>query len=243
MKRKETDMYFEMKELVVNYDKVVALKNVSLTMEKEEIITLIGANGAGKTTIIRAITGLTKIQSGEIWFNGKRIDEFPPQDIVGMGIVAIPEGRRIYPYMSVLDNLLMGAYSRKDRKNIPQDMEKLYKLFPILKERRHQQGGSLSGGEQQQLALVRALIAKPKLLLLDEPSLGLSPKLVKEVGETITMINKVEKISIILVEQNARMALKISDRGFVLETGTVALQDDSKNMINNDYVRRIYLGG
>jgi len=236
-------MYFEMKELVVNYDKVVALKNVSLTMEKEEIITLIGANGAGKTTIIRAITGLTKIQSGEIWFNGKRIDEFPPQDIVGMGIVAVPEGRRIYPYMSVLDNLLMGAYSRKDRKNIPQDMEKLYKLFPILKERRHQQGGSLSGGEQQQLALVRALIAKPKLLLLDEPSLGLSPKLVKEVGETITMINKVEKISIILVEQNARMALKISDRGFVLETGTVALQDDSKNMINNDYVRRIYLGG
>jgi len=236
-------MYFEMKELVVNYDKVVALKNVSLTMEKEEIISLIGANGAGKTTIIRAITGLTKIQSGEIWFNGKRIDEFPPQDIVGMGIVAVPEGRRIYPYMSVLDNLLMGAYSRKDRKNIPQDMEKLYKLFPILKERRHQQGGSLSGGEQQQLALVRALIAKPKLLLLDEPSLGLSPKLVKEVGETITMINKVEKISIILVEQNARMALKISDRGFVLETGTVALQDDSKNMINNDYVRRIYLGG
>jgi branched-chain amino acid transport system ATP-binding protein len=243
MKRKETDMYFEMKELVVNYDKVVALKNVSLTMEKEEIITLIGANGAGKTTIIRAITGLTKIRSGEIWFNGKRIDEFPPQDIVGMGIVAVPEGRRIYPYMSVLDNLLMGAYSRKDRKNIPQDMEKLYKLFPILKERRHQQGGSLSGGEQQQLALVRALIAKPKLLLLDEPSLGLSPKLVKEVGETITMINKVEKISIILVEQNARMALKISDRGFVLETGTVALQDDSRNMINNDYVRRIYLGG
>ncbi len=236
-------MYFEMKELVVNYDKVVALKNVSLTMEKEEIITLIGANGAGKTTIIRAVTGLTKIQSGEIWFNGKRIDEFPPQDIVGMGIVAVPEGRRIYPYMSVLDNLLMGAYSRKDRKNIPQDMEKLYKLFPILKERRHQQGGSLSGGEQQQLALVRALIAKPKLLLLDEPALGLSPKLVREVGETITMINKVEKISIILVEQNARMALKISDRGFVLETGTVALQDDSKNMINNDYVRRIYLGG
>ncbi|MCK4831081.1 ABC transporter ATP-binding protein [bacterium] len=236
-------MYFEMKELVVNYDRVVALKNVSLSMEKEEIIALIGANGAGKTTIIRAITGLTKIRSGEIWFNGKRIDEFPPQNIVGMGIVAVPEGRRIYPYMSVLDNLLMGAYSRKDRKNIPQDMEKLYKLFPILKERRHQQGGSLSGGEQQQLALVRALIAKPKLLLLDEPSLGLSPKLVKEVGETITMINKVEKMSIILVEQNARMALKISDRGFVLETGTVALQDDSKNMINNDYVRRIYLGG
>jgi branched-chain amino acid transport system ATP-binding protein len=243
MKRKETDMYFEMKELVVNYDRVVALKNVSLTMEKEEIITLIGANGAGKTTIIRAITGLTKIQSGEIWFNGKRIDELPPQDIVGMGIVAVPEGRRIYPYMSVLDNLLMGAYSRKDRKNIPQDMEKLYKLFPILKERRNQQGGSLSGGEQQQLALGRALMAKPKLLLMDEPSLGLSPKLVKEVGKTITMINKVEKISIILVEQNARMALKISDRGFVLETGTVALQDDSKNMINNDYVRRIYLGG
>lgn len=236
-------MYFEMKELLVNYDRVVALKNVSLTMEKEEIIALIGANGAGKTTIIRAITGLTKIRSGEIWFNGKRIDELPPQDIVGMGIVAVPEGRRIYPYMSVLDNLLMGAYSRKDRKNIPQDMEKLYKLFPILKERRHQQGGSLSGGEQQQLALGRALIAKPKLLLLDEPSLGLSPKLVREVGETITMINKVEKISIILVEQNARMALKISDRGFVLETGTVALQDDSKNMINNDYVRRIYLGG
>lgn len=236
-------MYFEMKELVVNYDRVVALKNVSLTMEKEEIITLIGANGAGKTTIMRAITGLTKIQSGEIWFNSKRIDELPSQDIVGMGIVAVPEGRRIYPYMSVLDNLLMGAYSRKDRKNIPQDLEKLYKLFPVLKERKYQQGSTLSGGEQQQLALGRALISKPKLLLLDEPSLGLSPKLVKEVGETITMINQEERISIILIEQNARMALKISDRGFVLETGTVALQDESKNLINNDYVRRIYLGG
>ena len=235
---------YELSELSkLTQPKVLALKNVSLTLEKEEIITLIGANGAGKTTIIRAITGLTKIRSGEIWFNGKRIDEFPPQDIVGMGIVAVPEGRRIYPYMSVLDNLLMGAYSRKDRKNIPQDIEKLYKLFPILKERRYQQGGSLSGGEQQQLALVRALIAKPKLLLLDEPSLGLSPKLVKEMGKMITRINEVEKISIILVEQNARMALKISDRGFVLETGTVALQDDSKNMINNDYVRQIYLGG
>jgi branched-chain amino acid transport system ATP-binding protein len=242
MKRKEFDMYFEMKELVVNYNKVVALKNVSLTMEKEEIIALIGANGAGKTTIMRAITGLTKIQSGEIWFNNKRIDKLPPKDRVGIGIIGVPEGRRIYPYMSVLDNLLMGAYSRKDRKNIPQDLEKLYQLFPVLKERRYQQGSTLSGGEQQQLAVCRALIAKPKLLLLDEPSLGLSPKLVKEMGKMITRINEVEKISIILVEQNARMALKISDRGFVLETGTVALQDESKNLINNDYVRRIYLG-
>lgn len=243
MKRKGSDMYFEMKELVVNYDKVVALKKVSLTMKKEEIITIIGANGAGKTTSMHAITGLKKIQSGEIWFNGKRIDKLPPQDRVGLGIVLVPEGRRIYPYMSVFDNLLMGAYSRKDRKNIPQDMEKLYKLFPIMKERSRQQGSSLSGGEQQQLALARALMARPKLLLLDEPSLGLAPKLVKEVGKMITMINEVEKISIILVEQNAKMALKISDRGFVLETGTVALQDNSKNLINNDYIRRIYLGG
>lgn len=236
-------MYFEIKEIVVNYDKVLALKKISLSMEKGEIITLIGSNGAGKTTTMRAITGLRKIQSGEIWFNGKRIDNLPTYDRVELGIILVPEGRRVYPYLTVFDNLMMGAYSRKDRKNISQDIDKLYKIFPIIKERNRKLGSTLSGGEQQQLALARALMARPKLLLLDEPSLGLAPKLVKEVGKMIKALNDEEKISIILVEQNAKMALNISDRGFLLENGNIMLQDESKNLINNDYVRRIYLGG
>jgi branched-chain amino acid transport system ATP-binding protein len=236
-------MYFEMKDVVVNYDRVRALKGVSIALQQGEVITLIGANGAGKSTTMRAVTGLAKIASGEIWFDGQRIDKLPPQDIVGLGIVEVPEGRHVYPYMSVLDNLMMGAYSRKDRKYIRRDLERVYQIFPVLEERKRQQGSSLSGGEQQQLALGRALMAQPRLLLLDEPSLGLSPILVREVSKTITMLNQVERISIVLVEQNARMALKISNKGYVLETGSIALQDESKNLINNDYVRRLYLGG
>jgi branched-chain amino acid transport system ATP-binding protein len=236
-------MYFEMKDVVVNYDRVRALKGVSISLQRGEIVTLIGANGAGKSTTMRAITGLAKIAGGEIWFDGQRIDQLPPQYIVGLGIVEVPEGRHVYPYMSVLDNLMMGAYSRTDRNNIRRDLEKVYQLFPVLEERKRQQGSSLSGGEQQQLALGRALMAQPRLLLLDEPSLGLSPILVREVSKTITTLNQVQRISIVLVEQNARMALKISNRGYVLETGVVALQDESKNLATNDYVRRLYLGG
>ena len=236
-------MYFEMKTVVVEYDRVVALKGVSIQVEEGEIVTLIGANGAGKSTTMRAITGLTKIRSGEIWFAGQRIDVLPPPKIVALGIAEVPEGRHVYPYMSVLDNLLMGAYLRRDRKETRQDLERVCGVFPVLKERMSQQGGSLSGGEQQQLALGRALMARPKLLLMDEPSLGLSPILVRGVAKTITMLNREEHISFAVVEQNARMALKISNRGYVLETGRVALEDQSVNLINNDYVRRIYLGG
>jgi branched-chain amino acid transport system ATP-binding protein len=236
-------MYFEMKDISVSYDRVQALKGVSIGLEKGEIVTLIGANGAGKTTIMKAISGVVSIQSGEIWFEGSRIDSLPPHDIVREGIVVVPEGRHIYPYMSVLDNLLMGAYSRKDRRNITGDLEMVYGIFPTLKKRKRQQGGSLSGGERQQLALGRALMARPRLLLLDEPSLGLSPLLVKEVSKTIVKIKETEKISVILVEQNARMALKVSDRGYVLETGNIALHDASNRLINNDYVRQLYLGG
>jgi len=236
-------MYFEMKTVVVEYDRVVALKGVSIQVEEGEIVTLIGANGAGKSTTMRAITGLTKIHSGEIWFAGQRIDVLPPPKIVALGIAQVPEGRHVYPYMSVLDNLRMGAYLRRDRKKIRQDLERICGVFPVLKERIRQQGGSLSGGEQQQLALGRALMARPKLLLMDEPSLGLSPILVRGVAKTITLLNREEHISFVVVEQNARMALKISNKGYVLETGRVALEDQSVNLINNDYVRRIYLGG
>jgi branched-chain amino acid transport system ATP-binding protein len=221
----------------------MALKGISLSLQKGEIVTLIGANGAGKSTTLRAITGLTKIRSGEIWFSEQRTDSFPPQKIVALGIAMVPEGRHIYPLMNVKDNLLMGAYLRNDKREIRQDLEKIYSRFPVLKERSSQQGNSLSGGEQQMVAISRALMARPQLLLLDEPSLGLSPIMVKRIAEAITTINKSDYVSVILVEQNARMALRISTKGYVLETGKVALQDASKNLINNDHVRRFYLGG
>jgi branched-chain amino acid transport system ATP-binding protein len=235
--------YFEAKNIVVYYDRVMALKGISLSLQKGEIVTLIGANGAGKSTTLRAVTGLTKIRSGEIWFNGQRIDTLPPQKIVALGIAMVPEGRHIYPLMNVKDNLLMGAYRRNDKEGIRQDLEKLYSRFPVLKERSSQQGNSLSGGEQQMVVISRALMARPQLLLLDEPSLGLSPLMVKRIAEAIITINKTDNVSVILVEQNARMALRISTKGYVMETGKVALEDISKNLINNDHVRRFYLGG
>ncbi len=236
-------MYFEAKDIVVHYDRVMALKGVSMNLQKGDVVTLIGANGAGKSTSLRAITGLTRISSGEIWFDGQRTDSLPPQRIVALGIAMVPEGRHIYPYMNVKDNLLMGAYLRKDKEGITQDLERIYGRFPVLKERTGQQGASLSGGEQQMVVIGRALMAKPKLLLLDEPSLGLSPMMVKRISESIITINRKDSVSVILVEQNARMALKISTKGYVLETGRVALEDDSRNLINNDHVRRLYLGG
>lgn len=236
-------MYFEIKNIAVHYDQVKALKGISMHMEEGEIVTLIGANGAGKTTTLRAITGLTNVSSGEIWFNNQRIDGLPPQNLVAMGIAMVPEGRRVFPFMSVKDNLLMGAYLRKDKQKIAEDMEKVHTLFPILKEKSGQQGGELSGGQQQMVAIGRALMAAPKLLLLDEPSLGLAPIIVKDIAKTVTTINKEENLSVILVEQNARMALRISNYGYVMETGRVALEDESKNLIDNDHVRKFYLGG
>jgi branched-chain amino acid transport system ATP-binding protein len=236
-------MYFELKNIVVKYDKITAINGVSIYLEKGEIITLIGANGAGKSSILKSITGLVKIVSGEIWFNNIRIDKFPIQEIIKLGISMAPEGRHVFPYMSVFENLIMGAYLRKNKKKVKEDLMQIYKHFPRLKERAKQQGKDLSGGEQQMVAIGRALMSKPKLLLLDEPSLGLSPILVEEMKKAIQKINSEEKVSIILVEQNAMMGLSISNRGYVLETGNMALSDESRKLITNKLVKKLYLGG
>jgi len=236
-------MYFELKNIEVFYGSVKALKDVSINLKKGEILALLGANGAGKTTTLRAITGLTQSKSGEIWFNGQRIDNLPPHKRVSLGISMVPEERHIYPYMSVKDNLLMGAYLCGDNIKIRNKIERIHELFPILKERSKQMGEKLSGGEQQMLAVARCIMADPQLILMDEPSLGLAPIIVKEIAEIITTLNKVEKVSIILVEQNSKMALKISDRAYILELGKIALEGKSKNLINNKRVKELYLGG
>jgi branched-chain amino acid transport system ATP-binding protein len=236
-------MFFEAKNIVVHYDTVMALRGVSINSDQGDIVTLIGSNGAGKSTTLRAISGLIDITSGEIYLDGQKISGLPPQKIVAMGVAQVPEGRRIFPYMRVGENLYMGAFLRKDKKQIKLDLEGIFGLFPILKERFKQLAGNLSGGEQQMLATARALMAKPRLLLLDEPSLGLSPMLTKAIASTILEINKENQVTIILVEQNARMALKLAKRGYVIETGAIALEDDSDKLANNDRVVRLYLGG
>jgi branched-chain amino acid transport system ATP-binding protein len=235
-------MYFQLRNISVYYDKVQALDSVSLALEKSEIVALIGANGAGKTSTLRAIAGLTRPSTGEVWFDGKRIDTLGPAAIVGLGISMVPEGRHVYPFMSVKDNLLMGAYLRKDRKQIKDDLEKAFMRFPRLKERFRQQAGSLSGGEQQMVVISRALMARPKLLLLDEPSLGLAPMVVRDIARAIVEINRQEAISVILVEQNSRMALKISSRAYALETGRIVLTGKSADLLNDDHIRKLYLG-
>ena len=236
-------MYFELKNISIHYDKVQALRNVSIYLEQGEIVALIGANGAGKTSTLRAITALAKPSAGEIWFEGKRIDGLEPASVVALGISMVPEGRHVYPFMSVKDNLLMGAYLRKDRAAIRQDLERIYARFPRVKERLRQQAGSLSGGEQQMVVISRALMARPRLLLLDEPSLGLAPKVVRDIARAIVEINRDERISVVLVEQNSRMALKISNRAYALETGRIALAGKSADLLNNDHIRKLYLGG
>jgi branched-chain amino acid transport system ATP-binding protein len=236
-------MYFELKNIKIHYDKVQALENVSIYLEQGEIVALIGANGAGKTSTLRAITALVKPSAGEIWFDGKRIDGLEPAAVVALGISMVPEGRHVYPFMSVRDNLLMGAYLRKDKSAIKQDLEGIYARFPRVKERLRQQAGSLSGGEQQMVVIGRALMARPKLLLLDEPSLGLAPKIVRDIARVIVEINRDEGISVVLVEQNSRMALKISNRAYALETGRIALAGNSSDLLNDDHIRKLYLGG
>jgi len=235
-------MLLEIKDLSVYYGKAKAVEDASLNVQEGEIVSIIGANGAGKTTIIRTISGLKKPVSGEILFQGNKIDGMPAYDIVKMGIAQIPAGRQIFASMSVLDNLKMGAYLRKDQDQIKKDLEGIYTHFPILKERQSQMGGQLSGGEQQMLAIARALMAGPKLLLMDEPSTGLSPLLVAEVSNIIRDINK-GGISILLVEQNARMALKLAKRAYILELGRVALEGDAKELANDERVKKYYLGG
>jgi len=236
-------MFLEVKNIEVFYGNVKAIKGVSMSLKQGEVVSLLGANGAGKSTTLRAISGLVKNHSGEIWFEGQRIDKIPPYKRVSLGITMVPEERHIYPYMSVKDNLLMGAYLCKDNKELRKKLEKVYEFFPRVKERLKQMGGKLSGGEQQMLAVARCIMADPRLILMDEPSLGLAPLLVKEIADIITTLNKVEKVSIMLVEQNSKMALKVSDRAYILELGKIALEDKSKNLINNKRVKELYLGG
>ncbi len=225
------------------YDHVYALKGVSLELNEGETVALIGANGAGKSSILRAITGLQNIRTGEIYYEGQPIDGASPDDIVKMGIVMVPEGRRVFPFMSVKDNLLMGAFTRTDKKAIAQSLEMVLARFPRLKERFGQSAGTLSGGEQQMLAIGRALMAKPRLLLLDEPSLGIAPKLVQIIARSIVEINRDEKVSVLLVEQNSRMALRISHRAYALATGSIALSGPSKDLLEDERVKALYLGG
>nr|WIE91114.1 ABC transporter ATP-binding protein [Mesorhizobium sp. WSM4875] len=225
------------------YDHVYALKGVSLEVNEGETVALIGANGAGKSSILRAITGLNRIRSGEIHYSGKRIDGAAPDEIVKMGIAMVPEGRRVFPYMTVRDNLVMGAFTRSSKAEIAATLEMVLGRFPRLKERFSQAAGTMSGGEQQMLVIGRALMAKPKLLLLDEPSLGVAPKLVQDIARSIVAINRDEKVSVLLVEQNSRMALRISQRAYALTTGSVALSGNSAELLSDDRVKRLYLGG
>ena len=224
------------------YGNIQALKDVSITINEGEIISLIGANGAGKTTTLMSISGIIPPKSGTITFNDTLITGMSPEKIVKMGLCHVPEGRRIFPYLTVLENLDMGAFLRKDKENIKTDLEEIFDLFPILAERRHQQGGTLSGGEQQMLAISRALMAKPALLLLDEPSLGLAPLIIRQIFDIIEMLNKKHNTTIFLVEQNANLALKIAHRGYVMENGKVILSDTGKNLMTNEDVKKAYLG-
>ncbi len=223
------------------YGTIEALKGISLEVHEGEIVTLIGANGAGKSTTLRSINGLNQPREGTIVFQGKNITHRAPHDIVQMGISQSPEGRRLFPHMSVLENLEMGAFQRKDRSGIREDLDRVYTLFPRLAERKSQRGGTLSGGEQQMCAIGRALMARPKLLMLDEPSMGLAPIFVEKIFEIIGEING-QGTTILLVEQNALMALDAAQRGYVLETGRVALTDDAKSLRENEQVRKTYLG-
>jgi len=225
------------------YDHVYALKGVSIEVNEGETVALIGANGAGKSSMLRAITGLRKLQCGEIFYDGKRLDGTTADAIVKLGIAMVPEGRRVFPLMSVRDNLMMGAFSRSDKAGIKDTLERVLVRFPRLKERFGQQASTLSGGEQQMMVIGRALMAKPRLLLLDEPSLGVAPKLVQDIARSIIAINREEKVSVLLVEQNSRMALRISQRAYALTTGSVALSGNSAELLNDERVKALYLGG
>jgi branched-chain amino acid transport system ATP-binding protein len=234
-------MLLEMRDVVVRYGKATALQGVSMDIPKGEIVTLIGSNGAGKTTTLRAISGLNIPNSGEIRFQGRLINGAEPHEIVRMGIAHVPEGRRVFGPMTVEENLELGAFLRKDRLGMTQDFDRMYESFPRLKERRRQAAGSLSGGEQQMLAIARALMSSPKVLLLDEPSLGLSPILVREVGRIISRING-QGVTVILIEQNARMALRLAHRAYILELGKIILQGNARELADNEGVKKAYLG-
>lgn len=235
-------MLLDIRDLTVYYDSILALDNVSFNVRDGEIVVMIGPNGAGKSTALKAICGLVMPTSGEIMFQGENIIGSQPYQLVARGVSLVPEGRRIFSSMTVFENLEMGAFARSDKKTFFEDVDKVFGLFPILKERRKQKAGTLSSGEQQMLAIGRALMLEPKLLLLDEPSLGLSPNYVNIVFEKIKEING-EGTSILLVEQNARMALEYADRGYVFEIGKIAFEDKAENLLKDDKVRKLFLGG
>lgn len=239
--------HLELKGVSLRYDEVRALNKVNITVPTGDIVALIGANGAGKSSCLRAITGLRKVIEGEVRLNGNVINSVTTQEqahtLVRQGVAMVPEGRHVFPYMSIKDNLLMGAYTRNDKAEIANDLEAVCERFPRLKERFHQQGSSLSGGEQQMVAIGRALMAKPKLLLLDEPSLGIAPQIIRLIARSLVEINKNSGITIVLVEQNSRMALALSSYAYVLETGHIALEGKSQELMHNDHIKRLYLGG
>ena len=231
----------EVKNLSVSYGAIEAVKGISFTVKDGEIVSLIGANGAGKTTTLHTITGLVPAKSGSVMYNGVDLLKPHSNKIVTLGMAHIPEGRHVFTRMSVEENLEMGAFSLKDQSSLKRDLDMVYGLFPRLKERRNQKAGTLSGGEQQMLAMGRALMSHPKTILMDEPSMGLSPKLVKEIFSIIRKLHE-QGITILLVEQNAKMALSIADRAYVLETGRITMEGDAKELLNNEQVRKAYLG-
>jgi branched-chain amino acid transport system ATP-binding protein len=234
-------MLLKIKNLWVHYGGAEVLKGISCEVEEGTVVAFIGSNGAGKTTTLRTISGLEAPTAGEIWFDGKRIDGDLPQNIIKQGIGHVPEGRALFPYMTVSENLRLGAFLRKDREQIISDLEEIATHFPVLKERKQQLAWTLSGGEQQMLTIARALMGSPKLLLLDEPSLGLSPMNIKVIGNIVRDINQ-RGVTVILVEQNARLALGVAQKGYVLETGSIILHGKADELVNNDRVRRAYLG-
>jgi branched-chain amino acid transport system ATP-binding protein len=232
----------QIEDIKTYYGSIQALKGISLEISAGEIICLIGANGAGKSTTLMSICGVVQPRTGRIVFEGREIQHLPSNRIVELGIVQVPEGRRIFPYLTVAENLDMGAFLRRDKAAIEQDIDYIYELFPILAKRRHQAGGTLSGGEQQMLAISRALMARPRLLLLDEPSLGLAPLVVRQIFEIIAKINRENNTTIFLVEQNANLALQVAHRGYVMETGRITLSDSAAHLLANEDVKRAYLG-
>jgi branched-chain amino acid transport system ATP-binding protein len=232
----------QVEQLRSGYGPIDALHDVSLSVDEGEIVTIIGANGAGKTSTLMTINGVVKTRSGSVNFNGKDLSRTPTHEILQLGLAQSPEGRKIFTRLSVLENLQMGAFTRKDQATIADDLEKMFNMFPILRERKNQAGGLLSGGQQQMLAIARALMSRPKLLMLDEPSLGLAPQIVVQIFDVIRDLNKTQGMSVLLVEQNARMALKVAHRAYVLETGRVTFTDKASVVLNDPRIRAAYLG-
>lgn len=235
-------MLLNVENITVHYGKAVALDDVSLELDEGSVVSIIGANGSGKSTLLKAISGLIPLTSGKMWFEGKNISHMKTHDIVKLGIVQIPEGRLLFPYLSVLNNMMLGATLRKDKNNVSKDIDEVFERFPRLWERRNQKAGTLSGGEQQMLAIARGLMAKPKLLLMDEPSVGLAPIMVENVGDVIQAINKMG-VSILLVEQNVPLAFRVASLGYILQVGKVVMKDTVETLNSSDMIKKTYLGG